>query len=115
MVDPALEMVGQRAAAHMRALCRWLIKGEPDDEDAAFYALLVRAEILVMAEGGNLAHLGVFRGEQMKGLRITAHVHRVDCGCENSSLGDVCLTFDWSSTPLVALANRPDPPEPRDN
>jgi hypothetical protein len=108
MVDLALEIVAQRAAAHMRAVFRWLIATQPDQEDASMYAILVRAEILAMADSGNLAHLGVTSGEQICGLVVEGRVRGVDC---DASPGDVRLIFDWNETPLAPLANRPDPEE----
>lgn len=94
----------------MREVMRWLVHQDVkvDNEDAAMYALLVRAGILAAADRGELSTLGVTSGREIKDLRINHHVHTASCG-HGGKPGNITLELVWDNTPLVSYCNLPDP------
>lgn len=112
MVDETLHAVSERCALYMREVMRWLVHQDVvcDNEDAAMYALLVRAAILAAADRGELKTLGVTSGRQIRDLRIDHHVHTAECG-HGRKVGDITIDLDWSATPLQQLADLPERPD----
>lgn len=112
MVDPTLHAVAERVSTYMSQTMRWLIHQDVKvgNEDAAMYALLVRAGVLAAADRGELANLGVTDGVQIAGLRVVVHLKKDPRG-NDVPMGNIGLEFIWDETPMAAYCNLPDPEE----